>query len=81
MLRREIQTLHVINFALPNELSSFAEDRGVSGDFFGDGSAISGILQASVMQFVISRGWRRSKLVTNFENESDVGVALLARRA
>ena len=81
MLRQEIQTLHVINFALPDELSSFAEDRGVSGDFFGDGSAISGILQASVMQCVISRSWRRSKLVTNFENESDVGVALLARRA
>ena len=73
--------LHGINFALPNELSSFAEDRGVSGDFFGDGCAISGILQASVKQFVISRGWRRSKLVTNFDNESDVGVALLARRA
>ena len=48
--------LHVINFALPNELSSFTEYRGVSGDFFGDGAAISGILQASVMQFVISRG-------------------------
>ena len=81
MLRREIQTLHVIKFALPNELSSFAEDKGMSGDFFGDGSVISGILQASVTQCVISRSWRRSKLVTNFENESDAGVVLLARRA
>lgn len=81
MLRQETQTLHVINFALPNELSSFAEDRVVSGDFFGDGSAISGILQASVMQFVISRGWRRARLTTNFDDQSDVGVALLACRA
>ena len=81
MLRREIQTLHVIKFALPNELSSFAEDKGMSGDFFGDGSVISGILQASVMQFVISRSWRRSKLATNFDDQSDVGVSLLVRRA
>ena len=73
--------MHGINFALPIKLSSFAEDRGVGADFFGDGSAISGILHAIVMQFVIGRGWRRARLVINFDNEFDACVVLPVRMA